>query len=354
MGVFSLAGRDVIIRSFSRPELQGWMAHIPAAAWESSRPITISPDPITRGTAIAIRMSDAWAQTLDQDLAKVAKHYTLPVTLDGAELPRQAWLAEAVHVEDWNGSRIGVYRGTASHSSGNEPRLNFHGITIPCRLPSISEVGRGHHWHVRVNIIDTPDIQLVLPARKEAVQNAALDALGVAAQIAIFHAIAAEPSHRLSYANWCDARDFGIVLPEADAWLRQWVAGHADRHANYDSGTRFTGAGMVIMPDIKPIVAQPAAIAIAAHSPFGGPLVEQEPRFIGYGWYDTLARVARLDFTIEQNGLTFTVSDEADAPEGAVDGYCDTIMLSATVAHDGSLVEVSCDAELAFGSSEGW
>jgi len=354
MGVFSLAGRDVIIRSFSRPELQGWMAHIPASAWESSRPIAISPDPITRGTAITVRMPDAWAQTLDQDLAKVAKHYPLPVTLDGAELPRQAWLAEAVHVEDWNGSRIGVFRDYPSHTSIHNPRLNFHGVTIPCRLPSISEVGCGRHWHVRVDIIDTPDIQLVLPARKEAVQNAALEALGVAAQAAIFHAIAAEPSHRLSYSNWCDARDLGIVLPEADPWLRQWVARHADSSTNYDSGTRVTEPGMVIMPDLEPIVAQPAAVSIAAHSPFGGPLVEQEPRFIGYGWYDVLAHVERLDFTVEQNGLAFTVSDEEDAPEGAVNGYADTITLLATIAHAGALVEVSCDAVLAFGPSEGW
>lgn len=354
MGVFSLAGRDVIIRSFSRPELQGWMAHIPAGAWESSRPIAISRDPIARGTAITVRMPDAWATMLGQNLENVAKHYPLPVILDGAELPRQAWLAEAVHVEDWNGSRIGVYREHPSHASNNAPRLNFHGVTIPCPLPSIDEVATGRHWHVRVDIIDTPDIQLVLPARKEVVQNDALEELRVAARVAIFNAIAAEPSHRLSFANWCDARDLGIALPEAEARLPEWVARHADSHANYWGQTRSTDAGMVIMPDLDPLLAQPAALAITAHSPFGGPLVEQETRFIGYGWYDTLARVDRLDFEVEQDGRRFTISDEQEAPEDAQDGYVEAITMSATIAHAGGLVEVSCDADLAFGPSEGW
>ncbi|MCB8835160.1 hypothetical protein LJD42_26790, partial [Escherichia coli] len=60
MGVFSLAGRDVIIRSYSKPDRQGWIAHIPASAWETSRPIAIEPDPITSGTAITVRVPDEW------------------------------------------------------------------------------------------------------------------------------------------------------------------------------------------------------------------------------------------------------------------------------------------------------
>ena len=41
-------------------------------------------------------------------------------------------------------------------------------------MPSVSEVGADQCWHVRVDIVDAPALQLVLPARKEMVQNAAL------------------------------------------------------------------------------------------------------------------------------------------------------------------------------------
>lgn len=55
-GIFSLAGRDVIVRSWSHEARQGWSAHITAGAWTRKRPITISPDPIRRGTSITFRM----------------------------------------------------------------------------------------------------------------------------------------------------------------------------------------------------------------------------------------------------------------------------------------------------------
>ena len=131
MGVFSLAGRDVIIRSFSKPDRQGWMAHIPASAWETSRPIAIEPDPIMRGTAITVRVPDEWLKTLERDVARAAKHYPVPVTWNGAVLPQEDWLKDAVHVEEWYGVRIGVFQKHPSHYSSRDGRLNFHGLTIP-------------------------------------------------------------------------------------------------------------------------------------------------------------------------------------------------------------------------------
>ena len=171
MGVFSLAGRDVVIRSYSRPDRQGWMAHIPASAWETSRPIALSPGPIASGTAITVRVPEAWLKSLEADIARAAKHYPLPVTLNGDMLPREDWLKDADHVEEWNGTRIGVFHKHPSHYSSRDGRLNFHGLTIPCDLPFVQEVDRGGHWIARVDIFDAPAIQLVLPARKEVVEN---------------------------------------------------------------------------------------------------------------------------------------------------------------------------------------
>ncbi|RYY05385.1 MAG: ATP-binding protein, partial [Alphaproteobacteria bacterium] len=190
MGVFSLAGRDVIIRSWSQPERQGWMAHIPAGAWASSRPIAISNDPIAYGTAITVRIPHEWSDGLDEAVRQVACHYPLPVTFNGEPVERSGWLDGAVRIEDWNGCRIGIYREELK-VSGN-PRLNFHGVTIACNLPTIGEVGRGHLWNARVDILDCPAIQLVLPARKEAVQNEALGDLRSAVTAAIFRTIAAQ------------------------------------------------------------------------------------------------------------------------------------------------------------------
>ena len=129
MGVFSLAGRDDIIRSWSQAAYQGGCAHIPASAWESSRPIAISPDPIGRGTAISIRMDSAWEDEVLPALSHVARHYPLPVTFDGESLEQTPWLDEAIYEERWNGCRIGVVK--EHHRRGGADRLNFHGLTIP-------------------------------------------------------------------------------------------------------------------------------------------------------------------------------------------------------------------------------
>ena len=115
MGVFSLAGRNVIIRSYSRPDRQGWMAHIPATAWETSRPIAITSDPIACGTAITVCVPGEWVRTLRDDITRAAKHYPVAVLLDGEALPYEDWLADADHVEEWNGTRIGVFRKNPSH-----------------------------------------------------------------------------------------------------------------------------------------------------------------------------------------------------------------------------------------------
>ena len=63
------------------------MAHIPASAWETSRPIAISPDPISRGTAITIKVPDSWLKTLADD---VANGYVLDLDLLGVRVDLQA------------------------------------------------------------------------------------------------------------------------------------------------------------------------------------------------------------------------------------------------------------------------
>lgn len=108
MGVFSLAGRDVIIRSWSQPEHQGWMAHIPASAWQSSRPIAIMADPIARGTAITVRMPEDWADELATAVGQTARYYPLPVTLDGIDVEQGGWLTGAARIEDREGSDAAI------------------------------------------------------------------------------------------------------------------------------------------------------------------------------------------------------------------------------------------------------
>jgi hypothetical protein len=82
-GIFSLAGRDVIVRSWSRVAHQGWSAHITAAAWTGRRPIAISPDPIARGTSITFRMPAIAEAVVRAALAEAASLAGVVATFNG-------------------------------------------------------------------------------------------------------------------------------------------------------------------------------------------------------------------------------------------------------------------------------
>jgi hypothetical protein len=61
---------------------------------------------------------------------------------------------------------------------------------VPCSQEGVSEVDGFSFWHAKVDIIDAPTLQLVLPARKEMVENEALRQLRIAMEAAIYRAIA--------------------------------------------------------------------------------------------------------------------------------------------------------------------
>lgn len=168
MGVFSLAGRHVEIRSHARGADNGWRVVIPPEAWETSAALAVEPWEIDAGTEIRIDMPEALSNDLANAAANAARHYPLPVLFQGEELKRTDFLAGAVRVEDWQGCRIGIFHDRG-HIPSSYARINFHGLTVACPMPGISEVDASESWHVRVDIVDASTLQLVLPARKEMV-----------------------------------------------------------------------------------------------------------------------------------------------------------------------------------------
>jgi len=73
-------------------------------------------------------------------------------------------------------------------------------VTVASLLPTVAEKDR--HWAAKIDIVDAPELQLVLPARKEMVENGALQSLRAAIRLAIYRHIQALGSHRLAFADW--------------------------------------------------------------------------------------------------------------------------------------------------------
>src|SRR3546814_8267134 len=74
MGVFSLAGRTVTVRSFSRVADEGWAMTIPADAWEGTQPLAVESCRIRAGTEIIIAMPKEWLCNLRAQVEAAARH----------------------------------------------------------------------------------------------------------------------------------------------------------------------------------------------------------------------------------------------------------------------------------------
>ena len=188
--------------------------------------------PFPHGTSISFRATDS-AAAIRNAAANAACHYPLPVMFadgtadapDDEELPRRAFLDGAVHAEQWRGLVFGVFRDR--RGGYNDPDLNFFGLTLPVRLPTVETV-HGPAWTVRADVGDCPGLELVLPARKEAVENAFLKELRDAARLAIYRAMAADPDPRPSFEDRKRAHEADIDITPPPPVLRPWRPGTAD------------------------------------------------------------------------------------------------------------------------------
>ena len=332
MGVFSLAGRKVTIASWSASAARAWQVTIPGEGWEGGLDLAIEPAQIGAGTQIRVTLSESWAKQLDLAVSGVARHYPLPVSFRGRDIERKDFLAGACHIEHWRGCRIGVFHGSSSYSPRDEPRVNFHGLTVPMQAPRVQEIGSRSVWSARVDIEDAPTLHLVLPARKEMVENEALEALRHEMEAAIYRAIAAKGAHRLGFKDWQRARDLGVELAEATAWLNGWEPLTADNNTHV-LGERLLGVQMILVRGSDADLEQAAALVIGDGTVLGACPVASVPEFAGYGWYDKLPCITGIDITFEQRGRAWSYGDGADSflPANVVSGKVASLMLELSV-----------------------
>ena len=293
--------------------------------------------PWPHGTAVTFEASEA-PHSVRTFLETAARHYPLPVTIGGETVERRAFLDGALHVEPWKGLVFGIFKD--SHAGYRIPDVNFHGLTLPVRLPQIDAVESGV-WSARADIDSCPDLELVLPARKEAVETPFLEEMREAARLAVYRAMAqADPAPRLAWTDWHKAKEAGIEMPEPPAELRPWRPAIADTdYWDERSASTAVGSGALVMQaDPEPPEAQALHRALGLTRLQGEStpalrLFAAEPRFEGYPWYDTLARVAGIETLVTVDGAVrsldyFTNRENGDEPERP-----ETIVMHLNVLH---------------------
>ena len=320
-GFASLSRRGCTVSSRPRsPDggtMPGWRVDLAPEHFLGEAEAEVHPDdgaPFPHGTSISFEATET-AAAIRNAAENAARHHPLPVfhvelpssQPGGEQLDRRAFLDGAVHAEPWRGLAFGVFRDR--HRGYNDPDLNFHGLTLPVRLPTVETV-HGGTWSVRADIGDCPDLELVLPARKEAVENDFLKAMRNAARLAIYRALAASPDPRPAFEDWKRAREAGIDIAPPPAVLRPWrpATAHVDDWREPPK-LAVPGHGALLMDaDPEPPEAQ-AFFRAAERAGMATSLFETDRRLAGYDWYDGLDRVAGIAAHLAIGGKEYALED---------------------------------------------
>ena len=325
-GFASLARRNCTVSSRPRSShaevSPGWRVDLQPAHFLGEVEAEVRSEdgaPFPHGTSISFEATETIA-AIRSAAETAAHHYPLPVVFehrtedDSAgpeELPRRAFLDGAVHAEPWQGLVFGVFRNR--HDGYRDPDLNFFGLTLTVGLPTVGTV-HGATWSVLADVDDCPDLELVLPARKEAVETAFLKDMRETARRAIYRAMAADPSPRPAFRDRERAREAGIELAEPPALLRPW----RPSVANVDdwreppglaaAGPESSGDALVMACDPEPPEAQ-ALWRAAERTGIAARLFEADRRLDGYAWYDGLDRATDVAIQVAADGNWMALED---------------------------------------------
>ena len=238
--------------------------------------------------------------------ADAARYAPLPVTFDGEELERRDFLHHSIRVERWNGLTLGVRKSSSLPYS--VPDINFHGLTVDVRLPHVQTLD-GDIWTVRADVGDCPQLELVLPARKEARGERLSEKASGRGTPGRLPGVGADGSARHAWRSRTTTRaaNAGIDLPVPPADLWPWRPSTAD----VDDWTRsasLTSVGndaLVVEYDADPPDTQPFYRA-ARRAGLTHRLFEPDRRLVGYGWYDAIPRLNDVRTEIGIDGATCT------------------------------------------------
>ncbi|MBE9117237.1 hypothetical protein IQ249_15155 [Lusitaniella coriacea LEGE 07157] len=333
MGFFSLANRGTEIHS------NGWCVNLSPSHFQGEAEAEVSDSTRERGTEIVFPVTEAEISELQKVLEEVSFYYPLPVTFEGEVLKREDFLARSFYIEEWRGLRIGV-----THCRSYALKVNFYGIAIEHVFPHTIQVSfRFENLTVLVDVVDCPELELVLPSRKDIVQNEFLKKLHDEVRCIIYRYLRTQASHRLQFDEWQTAARLGIVLPEAEAKLNRFVPEIADLYLDCSVKEVEVGDNTLLL-DIWELDADRQQVFWWSFKRANLPHVAlcPESAYKGYSWYDRLPSISEFSFTINMDGEDLNEEQVRQRYPNETSLVVDGITVSATVQKsDGSSEVIS-------------
>lgn len=326
MGLFSLSRRGCTIHTKTENGLP-WMAELTPEVFQGKTGAKIMPGVREdRGATVIFPASHGGDGEAERAVQRAARYFPVNVrctkqgVMEGSGfspvmIEQKDFLEHALYVVAFDGGRIGVvarrYRGRESG-----PTVNFHGATLSPQTPFVTQQLGNDGFQAIYDLKGGAGIELVLPARKEIVKNEAWTDLQKLGRKAIFQHVASLGRHRLACADWQAARESGVDLPEAEPALAPY-APHAfdDVYADYRAPQAIGDDAALMEIEGDPVHHQCLARAFETAGRRDR-LFDPCSGYEGYGWYDSLSRLADVRWVLEKNGSELEFEDLV---EGAVD-----------------------------------
>lgn len=301
MGMLSLAhhGAHIAWRCTDDPA-QGWECtlapeHFTGAAAARIEPCATAPDP--HGTHVTFEIT-ATDYAIEMAAHRAGRYLPIPMSLNARNLEQSDFLAGAKATEEWNGIRIGVL-DHAPFASNYSERMTLAGMPVAIDLPEVRLLN-GERWYTFAEILDAPDLELVLPSRREVVQSAFRQRLIERAERFLFEILAIErPKAGFSFDSFQRARDLDVPATAPAPALTPWLPLKHSRAIADDLYARFRDdfdarTPVPLNAIVVSLTREPAIAALhraAVHAGFADRLFFPCEALAGYAWYDALPRI---------------------------------------------------------------
>ena len=261
----------------------------------------------------------------------------------------EGFLKNAVHTETFHGITIGVFN---TPSGVKENNLNFHGLVLHTEMPSNASIN-GVHWKVACEVNNCSELELVLPTRKEAVENDFLRNLRQTAQLAIYRAMSQDPNPQPSFNDWHAARKLGISVRQATPELIPWRPITADwngpGYPNHKIVVVDLDQAILVDKDLTTPEAQVLWLA-ACEAKQDAFLFKQNSHLVGYDWYSQLDKMENVVFNAVFDGNPSNLRED-EIPDADPLPRADAIIVKFNRGKNSPKI-VSWSTQVAFYSAE--
>ena len=348
MGLYALARSEQVTVRSKHQDGPSWKVDLTPEHFVGNLPApieTVDNPGATPGTAVTFL--SRYNRYPDPESA--AEYYPLPVRLNGEPVDRRDFLEGAIHMELWQGIRIGVYNNHHRFEA-----LNFHGITVlEPNLPVI--YGIDTKWSTRVDVVDSPELELTLPARKEVIETPFMEDLREACKRAIFRAMTLEVQPvDVPKAVQAEAAASGIHLPDASPVLNPWHPHNARGAQTGNSKDSRQIHPHTLVIDLAPETPDQQGLARAATINWiSNWLRTGNHELEGYFWYDQLPKVRNISITLIYGDEEWDLKTLRDKEETLKDHRPDAVVYTLHVTEpDGETHIIDLPSDLAFENAE--